>query len=104
MSLSVDSFRLAPQIYLSFSRNGTNIRALKGKLMFFLINTNSESNMTTARTCGAGPPFVCTPERKIMKSDCYLRMSVRMAHLGPHWTDIHEISYFGIFRIYVEKI
>jgi len=28
----------------------------------------------------------------------------RMEKLGSHWTDFHEISYWRIFRIYVEKI
>jgi hypothetical protein len=31
-------------------------------------------------------------------------LSVRMEQLGSHWTDVHEILYFGIFRKSVEKI
>ena len=37
---------------------------------------------------------------KIAKSDYYLRHvcpSVRMEHLGSHWTDFHETSYLDIF-------
>jgi hypothetical protein len=31
-------------------------------------------------------------------------MSVRVDHLGSHWTDLHEIWYMMIFRKCVEKI
>jgi hypothetical protein len=34
--LPVDPFRLFPQIYLSFSRKGANIKALKDNPMFFV--------------------------------------------------------------------
>jgi len=33
----------------------------------------------------------------------YVHLSVRM-DLGPQWTDLHEISYFRIFRQFVEKL
>ena len=34
----------------------------------------------------------------------YNRLSVRMERLGSHWTDLHEMLYFSIFRKSVEKI
>ena len=44
--------------------------------------------------------------RKIAKRDYWLHVcpSVRMEHLGSHWTDFHEILYLSIFRESVEKI
>jgi len=33
-----------------------------------------------------------------------IRPSLRMKHLGSHWTDFHENLYLNIFRKSVEKI
>jgi len=44
---------------------------------------------------------------KFSKSGYYLRhiyLFVRMEHLGPHWTEFHEIRYLIIFGKSVEKI
>jgi hypothetical protein len=38
-------------------------------------------------------------EKRLLASSC---PSVRVEHLGSHWTDFHEISYLRIFRKYVE--
>ena len=47
--------------------------------------------------------------RKTAKSDYRLRhvcvcLSVRMEQLISHWTDLHKILYFGIFRKPAEEI
>jgi len=39
-------------------------------------------------------------------SDYYIHVfaSVRMVHLGCHWTDFHKIRYLSIFLKFIEKI
>jgi hypothetical protein len=38
-----------------------------------------------------------------IRSVIFVRLSVRMDHLGSRWTDFYEIWYLIIFRKYVEK-
>jgi hypothetical protein len=40
---------------------------------------------------------------KLRKATISFVMSVRMEHLGSHWTDIQEILYMYIFRKSVAK-
>jgi hypothetical protein len=47
-------------------------------------------------------------EKRLLASSCppvcpSVRLSVRMAPLGPNWTDFHEIWYRSIFRKSIEK-